>query len=475
MLFLGLSVSLVSDAAAATYYVSKAAAGTNNGTSWANAWNELDKIAWLAIKPGDTIYLDGGANGLTYRTALAPTVSGTAGAPIRVWRSEEAGHNGVVTIFGGRSTLLPYSAQATYTYQTSGVLPYGIGFDRVQYIEVDGRDWMKIVIYGTNGHGVRISNSDTSIAAAGNITVKNLHIYDCGTAYQSGGVWYPDQKGVQVRGEGLTIERCVIHDCGQDGIQGLAVSNFVLRRSWVYNSRPHPVNTTLCFNYTAHNDGMQIYGGGTMSNYLYEDCIIGPNHNQALILGETTTPETMVNNVTIRNSLLVGNMGDYQWQGALEKTAGNNWVIDGCTFVGRKPANSAETNSTVLRGTGHSFKNSIFYGARVMRTEITETHANNMQYPAPAVIGGGLTVGTVADPAFAKGTFKHLGPDVNSIQDPLVFASDWDFTPKNTAASTMGTKLVTTAVFFEQAAPKPNQPPAVGLTAPANVRAGGGT
>jgi len=468
MLLLGLCVLTYSDAAAATYYVSKAAAGANNGTSWANAWSELDKIAWPAIRPGDTIYLDGGASGMTYRTALAPKVSGAAGAPIRVWRSEEAGHNGPIVIFGGRSALLPYSAQAGYTYQTAGVLAYGIYFDNVQHIEVDGRDWMKIAIYGTNGHGVRISNSNTAVAAAGNITVKNLHIYDCGTAYQAGGVWYPDQKGVEIRGNGHTIERCVIHDCGQDGIQGRSVSNFTMRRSWVYNSRPHPTATGLSFNYTAHNDGMQIFDGGTMSNYLYEDCIIGPNHNQALILGETSVGDAdYVHNVTIRNSLLIGNMGDYQWQGALEKTAGNNWVIDGCTFVGHKPPNKTETNCTVLRGTGHSFKNSIFYGGRVMRTEITETHANNMQYPAPSAIGGGLTVGAVADPAFAKGAFKHLGADAGAIPDPLVFASDWDFTPKNAAAGTMGTKLVTTAAFFGQAPPKPNQPPAVGLTAPA--------
>lgn len=45
-----------------TWYVSKAAqSGTNSGTSWVNAWKELDQINWNLVQTGDTIEIDGGS------------------------------------------------------------------------------------------------------------------------------------------------------------------------------------------------------------------------------------------------------------------------------------------------------------------------------------------------------------------------------------------------------------------------------
>src|SRR5260221_2985401 len=43
-----------------TYYVSKN--GNNaDGLSWTTAWNDVNKINWSALNPGDTIVIDGGA------------------------------------------------------------------------------------------------------------------------------------------------------------------------------------------------------------------------------------------------------------------------------------------------------------------------------------------------------------------------------------------------------------------------------
>jgi len=55
---------------AANWFVVKGASGTNAGTSWANAWNEMSSINFSSVACGDTIWLAGG----TYTTAI-PTIS----------------------------------------------------------------------------------------------------------------------------------------------------------------------------------------------------------------------------------------------------------------------------------------------------------------------------------------------------------------------------------------------------------------
>jgi len=51
---------------AANWYVLKGATGSNNGTSWTNAWNEMNQVNWSSVNCGDTIWLGGG----TYTTSL---------------------------------------------------------------------------------------------------------------------------------------------------------------------------------------------------------------------------------------------------------------------------------------------------------------------------------------------------------------------------------------------------------------------
>jgi hypothetical protein len=71
-----------------SWYVAKGAPGTRTssctsaGTSWTNAWGEMDQIGWSCIQPGDTIWLAGG----TYTKGFAAGASGTASKPIYVAR-----------------------------------------------------------------------------------------------------------------------------------------------------------------------------------------------------------------------------------------------------------------------------------------------------------------------------------------------------------------------------------------------------
>src|SRR5262245_44051850 len=196
-----------------TYYVSKN--GNNaDGRSWATAWNELNQINWGVVQPGDTILLDGGSSQMIYTTSLTVGKSGTSTAPITIRLAGEAGRNGKAAIFGGRSTPLPACDQASYSYQTSGVRSDGIIIGAYSWIVIDGVKRSGLAIYGHNGHGVRFLSGSSS-----NITVRNAEIYDNGTAYQSSGAWYPDQKGIELAGVNHTFERLLIHDNGQDAFQ----------------------------------------------------------------------------------------------------------------------------------------------------------------------------------------------------------------------------------------------------------------
>jgi hypothetical protein len=166
LLFLCIAVS----AHATDWYVSRD--GSNaNGNSWTTAWNELDKINWTQVQPGDTIWIDGGANEMTYRSTLQPKKSGTAGNPITIKRSEESGRNGTVRIFGGRLSPLPMCKQLLTTYQEryeDTVRSNGIVFDRdsqnnpIRWVVIDGGRWNGIEISGHTGPKNALQNTNSS-------------------------------------------------------------------------------------------------------------------------------------------------------------------------------------------------------------------------------------------------------------------------------------------------------------------------
>ncbi len=87
----------------ATYYVDPAAAGSNNGSSWANAWTDFDSAvaAWAA---GDIIYCRG-----------TQTISGSSKANGIVLTSCAPGDttSGAVRIIGCNAAGTPYAGQFT--------------------------------------------------------------------------------------------------------------------------------------------------------------------------------------------------------------------------------------------------------------------------------------------------------------------------------------------------------------------------
>jgi hypothetical protein len=70
----------------ATHFVKSSATGSNNGSSWANAWTNVSSIGWSGLAAGDVVCVAGG----TYSGSISTGKSGISGNPITIRRATAA-------------------------------------------------------------------------------------------------------------------------------------------------------------------------------------------------------------------------------------------------------------------------------------------------------------------------------------------------------------------------------------------------
>jgi hypothetical protein len=379
-----------------TYYVSKN--GNNaDGRSWATAWNELANIKWSVVKPGDMILLDGGSQSMTYTTTLTVGQSGTRTAPITIERSTDVGRNGQVVLYGGGSPL-PYCGQQNYTYQPSQT-SHGMVFGTSSWIVIDGMNWGGISIHGFHDNGIDMTGGP------GNDTLRNLQIYENGSATHNGNSWNPDTggHGIYLTGTNLTFERLNIYDNADDEFdtgESPGVHNVTINYSWMHVTRESPLGQGLPFNECVHQDGYQIYDGGTQGNILFENSVVGPGLGEGVILGATCFPpanscaRATINNVTIKNSLFIGKDINIMGYPQVKETG---WVIDHVTGVtpgnNRSPLNQA----LFLQGSNNTVTHSIFYEGNIYVPDGLVGVTGNCQWKT---VGGNALGGKTVDPQF---------------------------------------------------------------------------
>jgi hypothetical protein len=108
----------VSSNSGASWYVDNTATGLDNGTSWANAWTNLNSAS--GVNPGDTVYISGGTSSQTYWQtnssgyAYIALASGTNGANVTYMVGQDAGHNGTVIINGGNTGQFGFGGAVSF-------------------------------------------------------------------------------------------------------------------------------------------------------------------------------------------------------------------------------------------------------------------------------------------------------------------------------------------------------------------------
>lgn len=209
---------------AANWYVDSGANGTNDGTSWSNAWTSFSNIT--GISPDDTIYISGGSTSKTYNETLF-TTAGSSGNPITYKIGQVPGHNGKVII------------DVQHTRNN--------GIATANYVTIDGQvgtgSDKKIEVKGALAHCV-------NFAGRTGVTIKYLEVHDCGDSYTA-------EESCLGGGSphGLEIAYTEMYDCHSDCVQAPGGTG-ALGDNSIHHSDCHDSN----------DDGFQVRGGWDIYN-----------------------------------------------------------------------------------------------------------------------------------------------------------------------------------------------------------------
>lgn len=190
-----MSLASEMDAHATNWYVDNTASGSNNGTSWVDAWNAFSCITWGTggVVAGDTLYISGGSTSKTYTENWSVGASGKSGSPITITvDASNPSHNGKV--------IFDYDHLGDSSATINAV---NLGSN--DYITIIGNVDGKQHIVFQNLRHIKNSNVAAAIGGSGstNIKVSYIQVINCNS-----GVWLTystssevSYSDIQVRGE----------------------------------------------------------------------------------------------------------------------------------------------------------------------------------------------------------------------------------------------------------------------------------
>lgn len=201
---------------AAVWYVDNTlTSGSNNGTSWANAWRSLRSVVWgsSGVKAGDTLYLSGGSTSKVYTDTWEIGASGTATAPI------------TITVDASNPA---HSGRVTFDYNSLGdnATTGGIGVQR-NYIVFNGNVNGEPRIVINNLRNVSNGTSTAGIFAQGTtgVVIDSIASTNCNNA-----IWIQNSTG-------FVIRNCIIRGARGDAAIRAAGSSGNFDASRIYNNK----------------------------------------------------------------------------------------------------------------------------------------------------------------------------------------------------------------------------------------------
>lgn len=173
-------ISTTPNTTGTNFYIDKNATGSNEGSSWTNAWTSFASIDWSILEPGDTVKISGGTDSLTYYETLIISASGDSSNPIVITGTDDIGHNGQVIINGDntRETGIKLTNRKNLVIKNFKVTNHTnldiavSGASGSTYTEQGASSYVTLenIELNVTGRALHIQTSD-------HITVKNCYIY----------------------------------------------------------------------------------------------------------------------------------------------------------------------------------------------------------------------------------------------------------------------------------------------------------
>lgn len=302
----------------ATWYLDADATGANNGTNWANAWNNVTSVVWGAsgVKAGDTLSI---SSGVYTNATMSVNASGTSNAWIRIEASRESGHNTTkpklksINLQGNQWIEVDGAKDTNYPFP----LPWQIFTNRASLTNNIGLQ-LSHDDQGSDSQGMYVSGN-----AGANIRVKWVEFGPIGVDLNTNG-W--DANGIRFlnlnTNNNWKVQACWFHDIRNDdvnlnAINGLNPTNYdatIFEYCWLqgggddsiqwtrngFTARYNFFNGHLTGFFLGHPDHIQF--SGAVQQYVKVINNIFDGNANSIIKGEHLVTEG-------------SNMGDWIWVG----------------------------------------------------------------------------------------------------------------------------------------------------------------